>query len=359
MRKATPIAIVMLLLAGCGTEGSNGTESAAQPGAAAVMTTTTAPPLATTTVAATGLSAATPGALETELTTDLRYHGGTEPFQTSSGVIDVIAPTSEGPWPMVVVFHGDPRTAGKNWHRPDAQLIAEQGRVVFLPAWGHGDSAAIAELGTRAWWDLLSAELTCAVTFARSNAEQFGGDSDHITLYGLSAGGNAVLMAGLSGVDPLDTCTADGPAVVPRALVPIDADWVLGGGWDTDIREDPETFYALTPWRFLDGSQDVQIHVTVTENTGPEFVRSVQPDPATSWLSYRHTDIDLVADLEKLGFLADGDFGLKESSEYAYQVLVEAGYDPSLVVLPGASHANWGTEGTAVVVDTVLDAAQR
>jgi hypothetical protein len=359
MRKATPIAIVMLLLAGCGTEGSNGTESAAQPGAAAVMTTTTAPPLATTTVAATGLSAATPGALETELTTDLRYHPGVEPFQSSSGVIDVIAPTSEGPWPTVVVFHGDPRTAGKNWHRPDAQLIAEQGRVVFLPAWGHGNSAAIAELGTRAWWDLLSAELTCAVAFARSNAEQFGGDSDHITLYGLSAGGNAVLMAGLSGVDPLDNCTADGPAVVPRALVPIDADWVLGGGWDTAISEDPETFYALTPWRFLDGSQDVLIHVAATENTGPEFVRSVQPDPATSWLSYRHADIDLVADLEERGFLADGDFGLKESSEYAYQVVVEAGYDASFVLLPGASHTNWGTEGTAVVVDTVLNAAQR
>ena len=257
----------------------------------------------------------------------------------------MIAPMGEGPWPTVVVFHGDPRTASKSWHRPDAQLIAEQGRVVFLPAWGHGDSAAIAELGTRAWWDLLSAELTCAVAFARSNAEQFGGDSGphhSVRAFGRRErrlDGRAERRRSSRYVRRR---RSGGGAA---ALVPIDTDWVLGGGWDADVREDPEMFYTLTPWRFLDGSQDVQIYVAVTENTGPEFVRSVQPDPATSSLSYRHADIDLAADLEERGFLGDGDFGLKESSEYAYQVLVEAGYDPSFVVLPGATPHELGHRG--------------
>jgi acetyl esterase/lipase len=317
----------------------------------------TTPPPPTATAAATDQSVvlAASGAIPTEMTEDLTYHSGGEPFSTKSGVIDVIAPTGGGPWPTVVVFHGDPRSAGKGWHRPDAQMIAEQGRVVFLPAWGHVDSAATQDMGVEAAWDLMVRELKCAVVFAHSHAEEFGGDPDHIALYGLSAGGNAVLMAGLADAQPLDACSVPGPAISVQALVPIDADWVLGGGWDAELTDNPEAFYSITPWRFLDGSQDIPIHVMVTEITGP-LTRSVEPDPATSWLSYRHSDIDLVADLDARGFLADGDFSLKESGEHAFEILKEAGYEASLVEMPGAEHASWGEEGTAVVVNTVLNA---
>ena len=147
-------------------------------------------------------------------------------------------------------------------------------------------------------WDLLVQEISCAVSFAAAHTAEYGGDPDHITLYGLSAGGNAVLMGGLAGVEPLDTCAAPGPVVTPDALVPIDADWVLGGGWDTQLSDDPEAFYSITPWRYLDGSQNLQIYVMVTEDH--TLVRNVDPDAATSWLSYRHPDIDLQADLKAM-----------------------------------------------------------
>lgn len=229
-------------------------------------------------------------------------------------------------------------------------MIAEQGRVVFLPAWGHTTLPSDAsELGNT--WDLLVQEVTCAVVFAAANTVTYGGDPDHITLYGLSAGGNAALMSGLAGADPLDTCAAAGPAVTPRVLVPIEADWVLGGGWDPQLSENPEAFYSITPWRFLDGSQDITIHVMVAENS---LSRSVEPDPATSWLSDRHSDIDLADELEELGYLDDGTFGNDESGEYAYQVLRDSGYDAHLTVIPGATHSYWGTEGLDIVVETVL-----
>lgn len=73
---------------------------------------------------------------------------------------------------------------------------------------------------------------------------------------------------------------------------------VLGGGWDTQLSDDPEAFYSITPWRYLDGSQNLQIYVMVTEDH--TLVRNVDPDAATSWLSYRHPDIDLQADLKAM-----------------------------------------------------------
>ncbi len=284
--------------------------------------------------------------LETELLADLVYHPTEEPFTKDSGRVDVIAPTEGGPYPTVVAFHGDPLAASKGWHRSDAAMIAEQGRVVFLPAWGDHAGA------TR---DLVGRELACAVSFAHQHTEEYGGDPDDITLYGLSAGGNAVLIAGFGGVEPLDTCTASGPAVQPQALVPIDADWLMGGSGDAEFSEDPEAFYSITPYRHLDGSQDVSIHVMITND--PAYERAVGPDPTTSWLSYRHPDIDLVAELDAMGYLDDGVLSLGESGEWAHQVLLDAGYDATLTVIPNATHTSWGTEGTQLVVDTVLSAA--
>lgn len=336
------LCVVAFVLAGCDSLSEESTDE------------TTASPTTATPTGQVDVSATTE-AMPTEMTENLIYHPGGDPFSADSGAVDVIAPIDGSSWPTVVVFHGDPRVAGKTWHRSDAQLIAEQGRVVFLPAWGNVDSLAIRDMGVEASWDLTVRELKCAVAFARSHTEEFGGDPDHITLYGLSAGGNAVLMAGFADEEPLDTCSVPGPAPAVQALVPIDADWVMGGGWDTELTANPEAFYSITPWRLLDGSQDLSIDVTVTEITGP-YTRSVEPDPALSWLSYRHSDIDLVADLDARGFLADGEFSLRESSEYAVEILSTAGYDVTLVVLPGAQHESWGDEGRRVAVETVLSA---
>lgn len=345
MRKLTLMVLALALALGSCGGGGNQVEAVAE------TTTTTAEATATTSA---GGPATGTDSLETMLVTDLVYHSSDDRFSAASGLTDVIAPTEGGPWPTVVVFHGDPRSVSKTSHRSDATEIAGHGRVVFLPAWGHTmlsyDAASL-----DSHWDLVVQEASCAVAFAAAHTEEYGGDPDHITLYGLSAGGNAVLMAGLAGAEPLETCTAPGPVISPEALVPIDADWVLGGGWDSQLSENPEAFYSITPWRHLDGSQDMRIYVMVTEDQ--RLVRSVDPDPATSWLSYRHPDIDLSAELEAMGFLDDGEFGVVESGEYAYEVLIDAGYDATLVSMPGARHEAWGEEGSQVVVETVLHAS--
>lgn len=346
MRRLMMIVLPLALALGSCAGGTSNVEAVAEP-------TTTAAEIATAAnvdVSATGQATL----FDTRLVTDLVYHETDDRFSDASGLTDVIAPDAEGTWPTVVVFHGDPRVASKTWHRVDATEIASHGRVVFLPAWGHTTlSHGAATLDST--WDLMVREVSCAVAFAAAHAEEFGGDPEHITLYGLSAGGNAVLMAGLAGAEPLETCAAVGPAVLPQALVPIDADWVLGGDWDTQLSENPEAFYSMTPWRHLDGSQDLRIHVMVTEDQA--LVRNVGTDPAASWLSYRHIDVDLAAELEAMGLLDDGMFGVVESGEYGYEVLIDAGYDATLITMPGARHSAWGEEGQQLVVETVLRAS--
>ena len=356
------VGLVVLLLACCGEGGSDEVtrivSETSTTGLLAEDSATASTTAATSTTLVTALTAKTAEGLATELTEGLRYHLGGEEFKAKSGEIDVISPVSGDSYPTVVVLHGNPLSASKEWHRLDAQLIAERGRVVFLANWGKYVTAAVQDMGTEASWGIGVREAECAIAFARSRTAEFGGDPDHITVYGFSAGAQPALMAGLSEVDPLDACMAPGPAGAVQALVSVDADWLMGGGsWDFPLQANPEAFYSITPWRLLDGSQDIPIHVMVAEITG-SYTRSVEPDPATSWLAQRHIDVDVVADLDDRGYLADGELSLKESSEYAVEILREAGYDAILVVMPGASHDSWGVDGRAAVVETVVSTGQ-
>lgn len=294
--------------------------------------------------------------LATELTADLAYHPTEEPFSKDSGLVDVIAPTEDGPWPIVVVFHGNPRTASKGWHRADATMIAEQGRVVLLPAWGDTPSPQNANEYAE-FAGLAVSEAQCALAFAASNTAEFGGDPEHIVVYAFSAGANPSVTAVVAEPDPLDNCLADGPVPEVQAIVAVDADWVIGGHGDRHFEEDPEVFYAKSPWRLLDGSQDVAIDVMVSEIVG-RYDRPIGTEPEQDWLAYRHHDIDLLAALEEGGYLDDNAFSLRESGEYAFQALVDAGYEATLVIVPGAEHESWGEAGTAVIVDTVLEASR-
>lgn len=294
--------------------------------------------------------------LITELTTDLAYHPTEEPFSKDSGLVDVIAPTDGGPWPTVVVFHGNPRMASKGWHRSDATMIAERGRVVFVPAWGDTPSPQDSNEYTE-FAGLAASEAQCALAFAASNTAEFGGDPERIAVYAYSAGANPSMVAALAEADPLDTCLADGPVPEVQAIVVVDADWMIGGHGDQHFLEDPDAFYAKSPWRLLDGSQDIPIVIMVSEIVGA-YDRPIGAEPEQGWLSYRHADIDLLATLAEGGYLDDGAFSLRESGEYAHEVLVDAGYDATLVVILGAEHESWGESGTAVVVDTVLEASR-
>jgi hypothetical protein len=57
-------------------------------------------------------------------------------------------------------------------------------------------------------------------------------------------------MASLAASDVLETCSQNGPVVIPDAVVSVEADLLLGDPtWDEFLEEDPEAFYRATPWR--------------------------------------------------------------------------------------------------------------
>ncbi len=292
-----------------------------------------------------------------EVTGGLVYHQGDDRFKNAQATLDVVAPTTGGPWPVVVAFHGDPSSVGKSWMLPMATDIAGRGRVVFVPDWGHTAAEWQSEASLEEQWSSLVRELRCAVVFAKSNAADYGGDPGHITLYGYSAGGNAALMAGLTESEPLEACVETGAGVVPQAVVSGDGDVLLGAAvWDAHLAEEPEAFYAFAPWRHLDASHGFPVYIAAVENTYGPFERSFGSDPAASFLANRHIDIDLIGELNEMGLLANGSFSLRDSQEWAYQTLLDTGYDAEWVLLPDSTHMSLSSEGQALLIDTVVHA---
>ncbi|MDJ0960908.1 MAG: carboxylesterase family protein [Acidimicrobiia bacterium] len=350
-RAALALLALALLVASCGSPTEAATSAA--PGTTAAPATTAAPSTAPSTSAAPTTTEAPPGFT---ITSDLVYHETDDRFR-GEGLVDVVVPTGTGPWPIVVAFHGDPNSVGKSWMMPTAQSIAEHGRVVFVPDWGHINWTWARDATQAEEFAATEAQIRCAVAFARHRGDDFGGDPEHITVYGYSAGGNAALMAGFGREPALDSCAAGGDPVMPQAIVSGDGDVLLGAGvWDRTFKEEPDAFYAMTPWRRLDEPRPLRVHIAAVENTFGPYDRPLGDDPYASPVATRHTDIDLVASLQAMGLLDDGAFSNRDANEWAYATLLDAGYDVHWVLLPDSNHVSLSAEGRALLIDTVVNA---
>ena len=172
------------------------------------------------------LPQAEPGTLTVEVARHQTYMEPDDRFVDTAGLIDVYAPDSGGPWPVVVVLHGHPGALSKSWSHNTlvASRAANRGRVVFSPNWGHLSSEYMTEAGRAAGGHTDVEQVRCAVAYAKQHAADYGGDPEHITVYGFSAGANNAMMAGFSNADLVEGCLAEGPPVTPQALVVADAD---------------------------------------------------------------------------------------------------------------------------------------
>ena len=107
----------------------------------------------------------------------------------------VFAPDAEGPWSVVVAFHGIGGT-GQDMAEI-ATRLAREGSVVFVPTYE-------TDITTQEGVDRAAVDAECGYRFARSIAAEYGGDLDQpVTFVGWSLGASAALAVGLTEeIDP-------------------------------------------------------------------------------------------------------------------------------------------------------------
>lgn len=190
-RVRSPLAVV-LVLAGCAPEPSSEASSSA------------------------AVEACEAPAEETVLATDRVFtvpHSG-QPWAEPQA-LDVARPAKGDGHPIVVVVHGGGWVGGdKADHRADIQRLAGQGYVAL----------SVNYRLVRGWqnrFPAATADVRCAVRWAKAHAAEIGGDASRVFAVGLSAGAHLAALLGTSPDDArLDdgTCPIDGSPSV-RSVV--------------------------------------------------------------------------------------------------------------------------------------------
>ncbi len=286
--------VVTVGLAGCGS-GDDISDASSS--------TTTTPPASTVAESTTTTQAATSTSLAPEAATrDVL-------FMTQDGrelLVDVYVPEGDGPFPVVVAFHGLP--SDKDENQPIGRQFAESGLLTFVPTW-LPKAAFTADPMPE---DLLGSyeAATCILAFAQEQAERYGGDPSRTVTYGFSGGSQPAAWLGLGHTTELAPgCVTDRDPVAPVGAVLGDSEYFLHSeffdhGFATDpigmqqrVADfvDPATWPETLTAAFRIWSVEIA--------TFPRHVEDAWDED--SWLAIRDPDGSIRSDLDDLGLLDD------------------------------------------------------
>ncbi|MFL6623989.1 MAG: carboxylesterase/lipase family protein [Sulfurifustis sp.] len=130
------------------------------------------------------------------------------PFKLANGqedclYLDVHAPTTEGPFPVMVWFHGGAFNTGGTVTYSDPSPLVTKGVIVVTVAYrmgpmgflGHpvleADGTGAAPAGSVGNYGIMDQQ--AALRWVKDNIVAFGGDPDNVTIFGESAGGFSVM----------------------------------------------------------------------------------------------------------------------------------------------------------------------
>ncbi|HEX9854363.1 MAG TPA: alpha/beta hydrolase [Acidimicrobiia bacterium] len=339
---AIPIVAFSLIAVGCSSDsGGNASDStsttipaATTTTAAAAATTTTAAAATTTTAAAATTTTAEPSFVET---TDLVYMT----IGDAELLVDVYTPVGDGPWPVVVAFHGID-SDGKDGD--DTATLAEaavaEGLVVFAPSWivwrPPIPPVPVPLVTFREWTDAAS----CAVAFAQQNAPDFGGDPANTIVYGFSAGAGVGLAASMdANEDPIPGCSTDSPpAPVTGAVLGDGEYWLHSENFDPAFEADPAAMQAELA-ALMDPASwptdlDAKFHLWVADDgTSPRAIDD--PSDPSGWFALRDPDGSIQRDLERLDQFDDGTVTFIDAGQLLELRLSEAGIEVTMDEYPG------------------------
>jgi len=355
--------LATVLLAGCATGATTRptTGALAVPSAVPSPTAVALPASAPVATPAASLApTATPSPAPTAAPTVVETQD--VPFESSNplnapGVLDIYAPVKPGPWPVVVMFHGDPTMVGKGYLTEYAQRVADQGFVVFVPTWFKSGGAAFEALS---WGDQARAsglQSACAVAFARSHAAAYGGDPSTLILFGHSAGANEASVIAFDRPTPTAGCLGGRTLGPISALVTWEGDWLLeDASNDSTVTADPTALDAVTPWKHLAEHKDLPVVMLVSDTHGPDYSREVGD---LSWLVPRDPTGAFRRQLQAIGAFKGGTTGVVQEQQLRYSLLKAQGNPVSLEVLPGSTHESLSDQGWKVFLAAFGKAASR
>lgn len=258
MRWVCIVVAASLLTPSCGGDDTDSaTTTTAPPVTLSSPSSTTSSPSSTTST-----TAAVEAPVAVEVTEDLDV--------TSSRTMDVYEPTEGGPWPVVVMWHGQPPSlnapnSARSDMAPLAAVVAEQGAVVFNVSYGATTPAEIVN------------DVGCSLQLAAESAADFGGDPERMVVAGSSFGGATALVWGLDSPvrdEPFTDCVADADSVqvLPDAVVAVASGTnprnLLTEAWQ---QADDAVLDAGTPILLVGGNPDLQAFFATQEALGGVF----------------------------------------------------------------------------------------
>jgi pimeloyl-ACP methyl ester carboxylesterase len=252
------------------------------------------------------------------------------------------------------MFHGGGGEYGSAILDPWARAVAAEGTVVFVPRWpSQAPSPDVA--AAMADFSGITAQLACAVRFARSEAARYGGDPADLSLFGHSAGAQFASLVALTDPDVSPECLAVASSAVPDDLVLFEGDWLLNGHpvWTSLLAQDRSSVWeAQTPWPHL--ADAPRLPVTILDSNDPSLAIGTQERIDES-MALRDPDGSLRESLDRVGALADDRLTETESQLLLAEELAALGYPVSFLDLPDSVHERLSEAALGILADALID----
>jgi len=256
--------------------------------------------------------------LETVEENDLVYLEDDEGTWT----LDVTAPDSDGPWPLIVVI--PPQFPSGTV----APRLAERGAVVVQGSAWAPEAAWTSDPNPHLYGVMDRA--ACIVSWAQAHAGDYGADPEVTTIIGYSGGAMAATWVGLGLAD--DTGCDEPIAHLPVALVPGESQFLFHHQrWDPAFESgDPEPTATLdcllNPERW-NVSPDLRVGLWSATNPIAETRPIANPPAADSWIWLRDAATPVVDDLAAVGAFDDEAITWHDNALLMEQRLQSVGID--------------------------------
>ncbi len=244
---------------------------------------------------------------------------------------DIYMPEGEGPWPVVVMFHGNPDTKDGRYTTVVAEAAAAAGMYVFVPNWLTGITRITLES-----FDFFYAAANCAVAYAQPDPDV----SLPVVVYGFSAGVGPASLAALDPAsEPIPGCVAETPPAPITGAVLGDGEYFLqstifDGAFAADLEAMQATVAEIVEPSLWPPDMKTRFFLWYANNgTAPRTFDD--PWDETGWLAQRDPDGSIRDDLDRLGQLDDGVISFIDQGQFMALRLEEAGIEVTLDAYPG------------------------